>query len=69
MIPISDDNPTMRTPIVTIALLVTLGIVWIVVQGAGLDPQTLAATVCNLGLVPGEITGRAAVGRSGPSVR
>ena len=66
MIPISDDNPTLRTPIVTIALLIALGAVWILVQGAGFDPQALAASVCNWGMVPGEITGRARVGMGVP---
>ena len=56
MIPISDDNPTMRFPLVTIALLVAMGAVWVLVQGAGLSPTLLAASVCNLGLVAGEIT-------------
>jgi membrane associated rhomboid family serine protease len=62
LIPISDENPTLRTPVVTIALLVVLGGVWVLVQGAGLDEWTLAKTVCELGMVPGEITGRAPVG-------
>jgi membrane associated rhomboid family serine protease len=66
MIPISDDNPTLRTPIVTILLLVSLGLVWIFVQGAGLSPMALAASVCNLGLVAGEITGLAPVGTGVP---
>jgi len=66
MIPLSDDNPTLNTPIVTIALLVVIGLVWIFVQGAGLDPAALAASVCNLGLVAGEITRLAAVGTSVP---
>jgi membrane associated rhomboid family serine protease len=66
VIPISDENPTLRTPIVTIALLVTLGLVWFFVQGAGFQAQNLAASVCNLGLVPGEITGRAALGTAVP---
>jgi membrane associated rhomboid family serine protease len=66
MIPISDDNPTLRLPIVTILLLVALAIVWIFVQGAGLDPVRLSETVCNLGLVPGEITHRAEVGTGVP---
>ncbi len=66
MIPIGDDNPTLRFPVVTVLLLVTLGLVWIFVQGAGLDPMRLSATVCNLGLVPGELTGRAEVGTAVP---
>lgn len=66
MIPLSDDNPTLRTPIVTIALLVVMAAVWMLVQGAELDPLRLAASVCNLGLVPGEITGRAPAGMAVP---
>lgn len=66
MIPISDDNPTLRFPIVTVCLLVALGVMWILVQGAGLDHARLSATVCNWGLVPGELTGRAEVGLAVP---
>ena len=66
MIPISDDNPTLRFPIVTVAILVALGLVWLFVQGAGLDPIRLSETICNFGLVPGEITQRAAVGTAVP---
>ncbi len=66
MIPISDDNPTMRTPIVTIVILLIMGAAWVFGEGAGLDPVRLAAMVCNYGLVPGEITGRAAVGTAIP---
>jgi membrane associated rhomboid family serine protease len=59
MIPLSDENPTLRFPVVTGLLLVSLGLVWFFVQGAGLDERTLAASVCNLGMVPGELTGLA----------
>ena len=66
MFPISDDNPTLRFPIVTIALLVAIAVVWVLFQGAGLNEPVLAASVCNLGLVPGEITGRAEIGTAIP---
>lgn len=66
MIPISDDNPTLRFPVVTVCLLAAMGLTWIFVQGAGLDHARLSATVCNWGLVPGELTGRAQVGQSVP---
>jgi membrane associated rhomboid family serine protease len=66
MIPISDDNPTLRTPIVTIMLLVALGLVWVFGQGAGFSPGALAASVCNWGLVPGELTGQARIGTGVP---
>jgi membrane associated rhomboid family serine protease len=66
MIPLYDENPTLRTPIVTIALLAALGAVWVFVQGAGFDEVALATSVCNLGLVPGELTGRAQLGAGAP---
>lgn len=62
MIPIGDENPTLRTPVVTYLLLAALLAVWILVQGAGLDTRALASSICNMGLVPGELTGEAAVG-------
>jgi membrane associated rhomboid family serine protease len=40
--------------------------VWVGVQGAGMDGQTLAKTVCNLGMVPGELTHMAPLGTSVP---
>jgi membrane associated rhomboid family serine protease len=66
MIPIGDDNHTLRTPIVTYALLGALAAIWIFVQGGGLDHATLASTVCRLGLIPGELTGAAPEGASVP---
>jgi len=62
MIPIGDDNPTVRVPLATIFILVTMFAVWVLVQGAGLDDNLLAASVCNLGLVPGELTRLAPLG-------
>lgn len=62
MFPLSDDNPTLRIPLVTIALLLLIGATWVWVQGAGLDVRMLAASVCNLGMVAGEITHLAPVG-------
>ncbi len=66
MFPLGDENRTFRTPVVTIGLLVTMLAVWLFVQGAGLDATRLAASVCNLGMVAGEITHRAAVGTAVP---
>jgi membrane associated rhomboid family serine protease len=66
MIPIGDENPTLRTPIVTYLLLAALLAVWVLVQGAGFDEPKLAATVCNLGLVPGELTGSSPEGTAVP---
>ena len=66
MIPIGDDNPTIRVPVVTIFLIVAMFAVWVLVQGAGTDESLLAASVCNLGLVPGELTGLAPLGSGVP---
>jgi membrane associated rhomboid family serine protease len=66
MFPISDENHTIRTPIITYLLLASLALIWIFVQGAGFNEVVLASTVCNLGLVPGEITAQAPVGLGVP---
>jgi membrane associated rhomboid family serine protease len=66
MIPLSDENPTIRTPAMTIALLATMAAVWVFYQGAGLDSDMLVKSVCNLGMVPGELTHRAALGTAVP---
>jgi membrane associated rhomboid family serine protease len=62
VIPIGDENHTVRFPFVTCLLLVSLFVVWVTVQGAGFDGLSLVSSVCNLGLVPGELTGRARPG-------
>jgi membrane associated rhomboid family serine protease len=69
MIPLSDDNPTIRVPVVTILLLAAMGSAWLIVQGGGFDFTTLAMSVCNLGLVPAELTGAAPLGTSIPLTR
>ena len=66
MIPISDENPVLRTPYVTYALLASLVLVWLLVQGAGFDLVAMATSVCNYGLLPGELSGRAAIGDGVP---
>jgi membrane associated rhomboid family serine protease len=53
--PYHDDNETQRTPIVTIALIAASVLVWLLVQRGGAE-LSLAASVCNYGLIPGELT-------------
>jgi membrane associated rhomboid family serine protease len=56
MIPYHDENATQRTAYVTLAIIAACVLAWIVLQGAGSEVP-LAASVCNLGLIPGELTG------------
>ena len=55
MLPYRDENQTLRTPVVTFVLIGLNVLAWLLVQGAG-TVEALAASVCNLGLVPGELT-------------
>jgi membrane associated rhomboid family serine protease len=64
MFPLRDENPTLRTPVVTIAFIGLNVAAWLLVQGAGSE-AALVSSVCNLGAIPGELTGRA-VGVSTP---
>jgi membrane associated rhomboid family serine protease len=66
MIPISDENPVLTRTYVNWALLATIFGVWLLVQRGGLEPQALMASVCNYGLVPGELTGRSPLGTAVP---
>ncbi|MHB1312405.1 MAG: rhomboid family intramembrane serine protease [Gemmatimonadaceae bacterium] len=66
MIPIGDENPTVRVPVATIFLIVAMLAVWVLVQGGGFDQGLLAASVCNLGMVPGELTHLAPLGSGIP---
>ena len=65
MFPYHDENQTQRTPIVTALLIAACVFMWIVIQGAGAE-MPLAASVCNLGLIPGELTASLAPGTSFP---
>lgn len=66
MFPLSDDVPSRRLALMTYALLVAIALVWIFVQSAGFDPVVLASSVCDLGMVAGELTHRARIGEAVP---
>ena len=66
MFPLSDENPTVRAPIATYFLIAVIVGVWILYQGAGLNQEALAASICDLGMVPGEITHRSPLGTAVP---
>jgi len=59
LFPLHDDAPTERRPIVTWVLIAVTTGLWLVVQGAG-QHVPLVRSLCELGLIPAEITGRGA---------
>jgi membrane associated rhomboid family serine protease len=66
MIPLGDDIPTVRTPVATYSIIAACTLVWIFYQGAGFNAVQLATTVCDTGMVPGELTHLAPLGESVP---
>ena len=65
MIPYHDENQTQRTPVVTFALIAASVSSWLFLQGGG-STLPLARSVCELGLIPGELTASVAPGTSFP---
>jgi membrane associated rhomboid family serine protease len=55
--PLYDENPHFLTPVTTFAVIAANAAAWIFVQGLGTDPA-LGRSVCELGLVPGELLHR-----------
>ena len=55
MFPYRDENETIRTPYATFVLIALNVAAWLFVQGAG-SPMALARSICDLGLIPGELT-------------
>ena len=55
MFPYHDENQTLRTPVVTMVLVALNVLVWLFIQGGGAEIP-LATSVCNLGLIPAELT-------------
>jgi membrane associated rhomboid family serine protease len=56
MFPYRDENETQRLPIVTGSIIALNVFAWLFVQGAG-SSTALARSVCELGLIAGELTG------------
>jgi len=65
MFPYRDENKALRRSVVTVAFIALNVLVWVLVQGAG-SPMPLAESVCNLGLIPGELTGQLPAGTEFP---
>jgi membrane associated rhomboid family serine protease len=65
VIPYKDENPTVLTPIVTIGIIALNVLAWLLLEGGGSE-EALAAAVCRLGLIPGELTHALPVGTTVP---
>ena len=65
MFPLSDDNPTRRPPLATIAIILLNALTWAFVQGLG-APGPLAESLCLYGLIPGDLLGTVAPGTRQP---
>lgn len=56
MFPLRDDNPQFLVPYATLGILAANVAVWVLFQGMGFEP-TLSRSICQLGLIPGELLG------------
>ncbi len=54
MIPYRDENPTVLTPVVTVAIVALNVLAWALIEGLGVERSVVAA-VCNYGLIPAEV--------------
>jgi membrane associated rhomboid family serine protease len=54
MFPYKDDNPTELSPVVTVGIIAANVLVWLFLQGMG-AAEPLTRSVCDLGLIPGEV--------------
>jgi membrane associated rhomboid family serine protease len=63
--PYHDENVTQRTPVVTMALIALNVAAFLGIQGAGAE-EPMAASVCNLGLIPAELMASVPPGASFP---
>jgi len=73
VLPYKDENPTELTPLITVGIIIVNVLAWLFVQGAG-AAEPLARSVCQLGLIPGEVLQHGAArdcraARGGPAVR
>jgi len=68
MFPLRDENPTAHFPIATIVIIAMNVLSWVFLQGLGTD-VALARSLCNFGLVTGDVLGTAPIGSSFPLSR
>lgn len=61
MFPLRDENPTFRTPVITYTLIGLNIASWVAMQGLG-AAEPLARSLCQWGLIPGELFDLAPLG-------
>ena len=57
MFPLRDENPTTLSPLSTLGVIAACTAVWVFLQGAGMSEETYYSSICNLGVIPAELTG------------
>ena len=57
MFPLRDENPTTLSPLSTLGVIAACSAVWVFLQGAGFSEETYYSSICNLGVIPAELTG------------
>ena len=57
MFPLRDENPTTLSPVSTFGVIAACSAVWVFLQGAGMSEETYYSSICNLGVIPAELTG------------
>ncbi len=65
MFPLRDDNTRLLTPYVTLGLIALTILSWLIIQGAGTEPQ-LSISVCTLGVMAGELLQQLPAAHFGP---
>ena len=65
MFPLRDENPSLLTPVATFLIIALNAAAWLLVQGLGGEPA-LTRSVCEYGLIPGEILQRLPAGTRVP---
>ncbi len=64
LLPLRDENPLVHKPVATIILIVANVLAWFGLQGFG-SPEGLYTSVCNFGLIPGDLLGAVPVDTAG----
>ena len=57
MFPLRDENPSTLSPLSTLGVIAACSAVWVFLQGAGMSEETYYSSICNLGVIPAELTG------------